>query len=52
MDFGTSNPYSDCRSPEEFERRRQLINLIIFWTMDDPIKMDDYCRRERDKIHV
>ena len=34
------NPYSDCRSPEEFERRRQLINLIIYMTMP-PIEREE-----------
>ena len=45
----SDSPYSDCRTPEEFEMRRQWINMIIFLTMP-PIKAQNHIDKERERI--
>ena len=43
------NPYSDCKTPVEFERRRQFINMIIWLTMG-AIEAQNHIDKERERI--
>lgn len=44
-----SDAYIGCTTAEEFRRRMQLWNLVI-WLMMGPIEAQDYIDKERGKV--